>query len=74
MLPTRLLLISLGLVLARIGGTASAANQQPVFFGKTIPQWVAVLKDADPDQRAKAARVLGSLGEDAKGRFRGGRC
>ena len=57
----KLSLIMLGLVFVVAGAsgslTARTEKTDPVFMGKTIPQWIAVLKDPDPDHQSAHHRA-----------------
>src|SRR5437763_13721147 len=51
------------LALLLLTGLASAARAQaPEFLGRSLPQWVADLKDEQPRVRRSAAFVLGKVG------------
>jgi HEAT repeat protein len=46
--------------------TANPKRSEPVLWGRTVRQWIPVLKDAKSEARCNAAVALGEFGPNAK--------
>src|SRR5262249_32588822 len=49
-----------------IGGASAKADEEPVYRGKPLSQWIKALQDKDPLAKLEALNVLGQAASPAK--------
>jgi HEAT repeat protein len=61
-----LLSIAVAIGVVSLGKNSDAQEKEPVYEGKTVAQWIELLKSRNADQRDKAAHALTTFGPQAK--------